>query len=57
MTMTCSAGHPKANTIAFGLWHYARTEDNVVRYLLQDRRPTVHHHARLSISSTNCRNR
>jgi hypothetical protein len=35
------AGHAKANTIAFGLWHYARTEDNVVRYLLQDRRPTV----------------
>jgi len=35
------AGHPKANSIAFGLWHYARTEDNVVRYLLQDRRPTV----------------
>jgi hypothetical protein len=35
------AGHPKANTIAWGLWHYARTEDNVVRYLLQDRRPTV----------------
>jgi hypothetical protein len=33
--------HPKANSIAFGLWHYARTEDNVVRYLLQDRRPTV----------------
>src|SRR5688572_5738405 len=23
------AGHAKANTIAFGLWHYARTEDNV----------------------------
>jgi DinB superfamily len=38
---TVPAGHPKANTIAFGLWHYARTEDNVVRYLLQDRRPTV----------------
>jgi DinB superfamily len=35
------AGHPSANTIAWGLWHYARTEDNVVRYLLQDRRPTV----------------
>ena len=35
------AGHPRANSIAFGLWHYARTEDNVVRYLLQDRRPTV----------------
>ena len=34
-------GHAKANSIAFVLWHYARTEDNVVRYLLQDRRPTV----------------
>lgn len=33
--------HPRANTIAFGLWHYARTEDNVVRYVVQDRRPTV----------------
>ena len=36
-------GHPLANTIAFGLWHYARTEDNVVRYVIQDRRPTVWH--------------
>lgn len=35
------AGHAKANTIAWGLWHYARTEDNVVRYVLQNRRPTV----------------
>jgi hypothetical protein len=35
------AGHPKANTIAWGLWHYTRTEDNVVRYVIQDRRPTV----------------
>ena len=35
------AGHPKANTIAWGLWHYARTEDNVVRYVLQARRPIV----------------
>ena len=34
-------GHPKANTIAWGLWHHARTEDNVVRYVLQGRRPTV----------------
>jgi hypothetical protein len=34
-------GHARANSIAFVLWHYARTEDNVVRYLLQDRRPTV----------------
>ena len=35
------AGHPGANTIAWGLWHYARTEDNVVRYILQNRRPIV----------------
>jgi hypothetical protein len=35
------AGHPSANTIAWGLWHYARTEDNVVRYILQARRPIV----------------
>lgn len=35
------AGHPRANTLAFGLWHYTRTEDNVVRFVLQDRRPTV----------------
>ena len=34
-------GHARANTIAFGLWHYTRTEDNVVRYVIQDRRPTV----------------
>jgi hypothetical protein len=34
-------GHPRANTIAFELWHYARTEDNVVRFVLQNRRPTV----------------
>jgi hypothetical protein len=35
------AGHPKANHIAWGIWHYVRTEDNVVRYVLQNRRPTV----------------
>src|SRR5207249_8674765 len=35
---TVPAGHPKANTIAWNLWHYARTEDNVVRFVLQDRR-------------------
>ncbi|MCI0545879.1 MAG: DinB family protein [Candidatus Rokubacteria bacterium] len=34
-------GHPRANTIAFEVWHYARTEDNVVRYVIQGRRPTV----------------
>jgi hypothetical protein len=38
---TIPAGHPKANTIAWGLWHVARTEDNVVRFVLQNRRPTV----------------
>ena len=35
------AGHPKANTIAWGVWHYVRTEDNVVRFILQNRRPIV----------------
>lgn len=33
----CATG----NSIAFIMWHYARTEDNIVRFLLQDRRPTV----------------
>ena len=31
----------KANTIAWGLWHYVRTQDNVVRFVLQNRRPPV----------------
>ena len=35
------AGHAKANTIAWGLFHCVRTEDNVVRFVLQDRRPTI----------------
>lgn len=35
------AGHPGANTIAWGLFHCVRTEDNVVRFVLQDRRPPV----------------
>jgi DinB superfamily len=35
------AGNQRANTIAFELWHYARTEDNVVQFILQNRRPTV----------------
>ena len=34
-------GHAKANTIAWGVWHFVRTEDNVVRFILQNRRPTV----------------
>ncbi len=28
------------NTVAFSVWHYARTEDNVVRFVIQ-RRPPV----------------
>jgi hypothetical protein len=31
----------KANHIGFTLWHYVRTEDNVVQFILQDRKPTV----------------
>ncbi len=31
----------KANHIGFTLWHYVRTEDNIVQFILQDRRPTV----------------
>jgi hypothetical protein len=38
---TVPAGHPKANTIAWGLWHYARTEDNIVRWVIQERRPPI----------------
>jgi len=30
--------NPKANTIAWGIWHYVRTEDNVVRYILQNKK-------------------
>ena len=29
------------NHIAFTLWHYVRTEDNLIRFVLQDRRTTV----------------
>lgn len=35
------AGHPKANTIAWNIWHYVRTEDNVVQFVLQNKKPTV----------------
>lgn len=34
-------GHPGANTLAWGLWHVVRTEDNIVRFVVQNRRPTV----------------
>lgn len=38
---TIPSGHAKANHIAWNLWHVARTEDNVVRFVLQNRRPPV----------------
>jgi hypothetical protein len=31
---------PRVQPIAFSLWHYVRTEDNIVRFVIQ-RRPTV----------------
>ena len=31
----------KGNHIAFTAWHYTRTVDNLVRFVLQERRPTV----------------
>jgi hypothetical protein len=34
-------GHPEANTIAWQLFHVVRTEDNVVRFVLQNRRSPV----------------
>lgn len=30
-----------SNSVGWNLWHYARTEDNIVRFILQNRRPTV----------------
>ncbi len=35
------ANNPRANHIAFEMWHYARTEDNIVRFIIQGRKPTV----------------
>jgi len=35
------AGNPTANTIAWGIFHCVRTEDNVVRFVLQDRKKPV----------------
>jgi hypothetical protein len=31
----------KGNSIAFTAWHYFRTEDNIIRWIFQNRRPTV----------------
>ncbi len=38
---TVPADSDRANHIAFELWHFYRTEDNIVRFILQGRRPTV----------------
>src|SRR5258705_7304925 len=35
------SGNAKANTIAWGLWHYVRTEDNVVQYILQNKKTPI----------------
>lgn len=35
------ADHDKVNTIAWNLFHVVRTEDNIVRFVLQDRRSPV----------------
>lgn len=32
---------PAVNSIGFTLWHYVRTEDNIVQFILQSRKPTV----------------
>ena len=34
-------GHATANTIGWGIWHYVRTEDNIVRWVIQNRRPPI----------------
>ena len=34
-------GHGKVNTIAWGVFHVVRTEDNIIRFVLQDRRSPV----------------
>ena len=31
----------QGNHIAFIVWHYVRTEDNIVQFVLQNRKPTV----------------
>jgi hypothetical protein len=33
--------HPRANTIAWVVWHVVRTEDGIVRWVLQNRRTPV----------------
>lgn len=31
----------RGNHVAFTAWHYVRTEDNVIQFVLQNRKPTV----------------
>ncbi len=38
---TVPGGSPTANTIGWVIWHYVRTEDNIVRWVIQNRRPPV----------------
>src|SRR5262249_9513086 len=33
--------NPRANSIAGGVWHVVRTEDGIVRWVAQNRRPPV----------------
>ena len=43
--LTTDQLHWRANEkgcpVSFILWHYVRTEDNIVQFILQDRKPTV----------------
>lgn len=34
-------GSATANTIGWIIWHYVRTEDNIVRWVIQNRRPPI----------------
>jgi hypothetical protein len=36
-----TAPHPKANSIAWVVWHVVRTEDGIVRWVVQNRRTPV----------------
>lgn len=31
----------KANHVGFTVWHYVRTEDNIIQFILQGRKPTL----------------
>ncbi|HZP39860.1 MAG TPA: DinB family protein [Methylomirabilota bacterium] len=38
---TVPAAPSRANTIGWGVWHYTRTEDNIVHWVIQDRKPPI----------------